>query len=428
MKTFFTAVLFSFIFSLHDTGTDFNFAWSVPTDCPEWHNLSQIDAVMTGPCGLVKAKNVELLTYFFIAAPGLLLGFSSFHYVLANLVPCRKSPRTVRILGNVTAMSLQIASFFGLFIASALSNLWTKELPDLASGYEHTLKTLAYLSAASNLGVKFLGVFCHGPEMRRLVTQATDAETRYEAALQLALVISIYMNSGEITKAGLLSGMSSILVIGKVGVQSFLERQEYRLTNTSMTGKSLLAISVLPVFVLTALFNIGAIAILNAWDTMLGSLVLIPLALGPPIVIILLLKIYLPLNHLTVASINQGVVAELVTQHLWPPIHQGARIGLAVTVYHLFLFSAFLAWVLSHPERSRVSEICTRFEAQEAVSEWAEETSIRYQRASILCLSFGWTTLPLIILQVVGKNEFTKLVTRRFQKNPVHPEVERISS
>ena len=206
-------------------------------------------------------------------------------------------------------MSLQIASFFGLFIASALSNLWTKELPDLASGYEHTLKTLAYLSAASNLGVKFLGVFCHGPEMRRLVTQATDAETRYEAALQLALVISIYMNSGEITKAGLLSGISSILVIGKVGAQSFLERQEYRLTNTSMTGKSLLAISVLPVFVLTALFNISAIAILNAWDTMLGSLVLIPLALGPPIVIILLLKIYLPLNHLTVASINQGVVA-----------------------------------------------------------------------------------------------------------------------
>ena len=163
-----------------------------------------------------------LLTYFFIAAPGLLLGFSSFHYVLANLVPCRKSPRTVRILGNVTAMSLQIASFFGLFIASALSNLWTKELPDLASGYEHTLKTLAYLSAASNLGVKFLGVFCHGPEMRRLVTQATDAETRYEAALQLALVISIYMNSGEITKAGLLSGMSSILVIGKVGFRAFL--------------------------------------------------------------------------------------------------------------------------------------------------------------------------------------------------------------
>ena len=369
-----------------------------------------------------------LLTYFFIAAPGLLLGFSSFHYVLANLVPCRKSPRTVRILGNVTAMSLQIASFFGLFIASALSNLWTKELPDLATGYEHTLKTLAYLSAASNLEVKFLGVFCHGPEMRRLVTQATDAETRYEAALQLALVISIYMNSGEITKAGLLSGMSSILVIGKVGVQSFLERQEYRLTNTSMTGKSLLAISVLPVFVLTALFNIGAIAILNAWDTMLGSLVLIPLALGPPIVIILPFKIYLPLNHLTVASINQGVVAELVTQHLWPPIHQGARIGLAVTVYHLLLFSAFLAWVLSHPERSRVSEICTRFEAQEAVSEWAEETSIRYQRASILCLSFGWTTLPLIILQVVGKNKFTMLVTKRFKKNPVRSEVERSPS
>ena len=418
-KTFWKVVLFSFVFSLLDTGTDFNFAWSVPKDCPKWHNLTQISDVMSGPCGIVKPQNVELLTYFFIAAPGLLLGFSALQQLFADLMPCRKTHLGVRILANVAAVSVQITLSFGLFVASALFNFWTKEVPSLGNPYEYTLKTIAYLSAASNIGVKFVGVFCHGPEMKRLVFQATDAETRYEAALQLALVLSIYMNSGRSTLAGVLSGVSSILVIGKVGVQNYLGRQEMKLTRTSLLGKICLAVSVLPAFVFTALFKIGTIAILNAWDKILGLLLLIPLALGPPILVIFVLKIYLPLNHLTVACINQGVVAELVSLHLWPPIFQGGRIGLAVTIYNLLLFSSFLAWVIAHPDRSRVGEICSTFGAPE-VAVWAEETTFRYQAASILCLLIGWFTLPLTIFQVVGKNKYTRQMMDKFQNNPAH--------
>ena len=418
-KTFWKVVLLTFTFSLLDTGSDFYFAWSVPKDCPEWHNLTQISEVMSGPCGIIKPKNVELLTYFFIAAPGLLLGFSALQQLLADLMHIGKAHQGVRLLVNIVAVSVEIILFFGLFVASALFNLWTKELPSLGIGYEYTLKTIAYLSAASNLGVKFVGVFCHGPEMKRLVFQATDAETRYEAALQLALVISIYMNSGRSTVAGVLSGVTSILVIGKVGVQNYLRRQEKKLTRTSLVGKIFLAASVLPAFVLTALFKIGTIAILNAWDKILGSLLLIPLALGPPILVIFILKIYLPINHLTVASINQGVVAELVSLHLWPPIFQCGRIGLAVTIYNLLLFSSFLAWVISHPERSRVGEICANFGAPEADG-WAEETAVRYQGASILCLLIGWFTLSLTIFQVVGKNKYTRQMMEKFQNNPTH--------
>jgi len=416
-KTFWKVVLFSFIFSLLDTGTDFNFAWSVPRDCPEWHNLTQISDVISGPCGIIKPKNVELLTYFFIAAPGFLLGFSALQQLFADLMPCGKAHPGVIILTNIAAVSVEIALFFGLFVASALFNLWTKEVPSLGNGYEYTLKTIAYLSAVSNLGVKFVGIFCHGPEMKRLVFQATDAETRYEAALQLALVISIYMNSGRSTLAGILSGVTSILVIGKVGVQNYLGRQEKKLTSTSLLGKICLAASVLPAFVFTALFKIGTIAILNAWDKILGSLLLIPLALGPPILVIFVLKIYLPLNQLNVTCINQGVVAELVSLHLWPPIFHSSRIGLAVTIYNLLLFSSFLAWVISHPERSRVGEICAKFGAPE-VAGWAEEITLQYQAASILCLLIGWLTLPLTIFQVVGKNKYTNQMIEKFQNNP----------
>ena len=159
-KTFWKVVLSSFIFSLLDTGTDFNFAWSVPKDCPEWHNLTQISDVMSGPCGIVPPKNVELLTYFFIAAPGFLLGFSAMQQLFADLMPCGKAHTCVRILTNIAAVSVEIALFFGLFVASALFDSWTEEVPSLGNGYEYTLKTIAYLSAASNLGVKFVGIFC----------------------------------------------------------------------------------------------------------------------------------------------------------------------------------------------------------------------------------------------------------------------------
>ena len=188
-----------------------------------------------------------------------------------------------------------------------------------------------------------------------------------------------------------------------------------------MFGKICLAVSVLPVFVLTALFKISTMAILNAWDKILGSMALIPLAVGPPILVILVLKIYLPLNQLTVASLNQGVVAELVSLHLWPPILHGKRIALAVTVYNLILFSSFLAWVISYPERSRVGEICNKFGAPEAgrLGGWAEETAARYQAGSILCLLIGWFTLPLTICQVAGENKFTRQMMKNFQNNPV---------
>ena len=46
--------------------------------------------------------------------------------------------------------------------------MWTKEVPSLGNGYEYTLKSIAYLSAASNLGVKFLGSFVMDqPEMEK---------------------------------------------------------------------------------------------------------------------------------------------------------------------------------------------------------------------------------------------------------------------
>ena len=84
--------------------------------------------------------------------------------------------------------------------------------------------------------------------------------------MQLTLVAILFLFSREPSPAGLASGISSILVLAKVGVESFLKRHEEKLTRTSLLGKVCLAASLLPVFVLTALFKIGSVAITYVWD------------------------------------------------------------------------------------------------------------------------------------------------------------------
>ena len=74
------------------------------------------------------------------------------------------------------------------------------------------------------------------------------------------------MSSGVGSSASFLSALSSIVVIGKVGVQNFLNRHEDKLFHASLLGKVCAAASVLPVLLLTALFKIGAAASNHVWD------------------------------------------------------------------------------------------------------------------------------------------------------------------
>ena len=115
---------------------------------------------------------------------------------------------------------------------------------------------MAYLSAVFTIRVKFLGTYCHGPTSCRLLFRAKGAETMYEASFQLGLLSRIYLSSGKGTNAGLLSTISSIFAIGKSGVQNFLQRHEEKLSESSILGKICVTASVLPVFLLTAMYKL----------------------------------------------------------------------------------------------------------------------------------------------------------------------------
>ena len=179
----FKAFFFSFVFSLFDMGTDFNFAWSVPSECP----TDNPPDVFT-PCGMFHPKQVELFTYSFIGAPAIWVGSYLFVNLLKQLILLCSREHVHRKLSSsagVFALVIQISVCNGAFFVTALYTSWEPEHPGLAQGFTYLLKVLAYLSATCIIGVKFVGLFNHGPETKRLVFQATDLENRCGVAHHL---------------------------------------------------------------------------------------------------------------------------------------------------------------------------------------------------------------------------------------------------
>ena len=363
-RSFFQGLILGLVFTLLDTGTDFSFVWSVSVVCPFNQTLENS---LTTPCSFIQPESVESLTYTFIALPGVLLSFSAFQSLVTGLADrCCAGPinAKLQILGNFLALLFQFFLGCGLYFAAAFSGIWHQQAPpSVTEVYSFTIQAMAYVSAIFVISVKTLGVFCHGPQTKHLVLRTTDVETRCEAATQLCLVASIYFTSGTWTTASLLSGISSILVIGKVGVESFFKdlEQDSRLSKTSLVGKISVAISVLPVFVLTAFFKIGTIAITIAWDGALGPAIIL-VALVPPAVVICFIKTCFHLKDLSVTAISQGTFTELLSLHLWPCGKVGKRIGLGVTIYKVLLFSSVLLWIIKDPEVGRVDEVMSWFE------------------------------------------------------------------
>ena len=271
-RKFLVGLIFGLATSLFDFGANFNFAWSVPEDCQNTTatNLQSFDkAFVSSPCGLLYYKNVERTTFTYIAFPGFLLVFSSTCSLIKGLVfrhRGRELHAAVRGLGRAFSVALEVSLIAALLFAALWSDVWERTHLHMAPVYDNTIQGIAVLSAFLILGVKSLGVICHGPKTRRLVFQATKDETIFEASMQLGLVVRIFMSSGVGSSASFLSALSSIVVIGKVGVQNFLNRHEDKLFQASLLGKVCVATSVLPVLLLTALFKIGAAASNHVWD------------------------------------------------------------------------------------------------------------------------------------------------------------------
>ena len=253
--TFLNALVFGLAASLFDSVTDFNFAWSVPEDCRNTTDSSvkPFDKVyVSSPCGLLYFKNAERLTYTYIAYPGFFLTFYSLRNLAWGLIKRCWGEKVDGVFANLAhflAIAFEVCFAAGLLMAAMWSDLWEKDLPELALVYDFVIQGMSYLSFI--IGVKCLGIIFHGPETKGLVDKATVNETIFESALQLALVARIYLSSGYGTYASALSAASSLACLCKVHIQAFLKRHQEELSRASILGKIFVAASFLPVFVLS---------------------------------------------------------------------------------------------------------------------------------------------------------------------------------
>ena len=396
-RKFFQALIFGLILTLGDTGTDFVFARSVPDQCPEpslkitsdvcGQGLNASQRIGIGyhdHCGHLLSKGVKFSTYTFIALPGIMLSFSVFQSMVGKLMRRCSGSEVPGWIANSIVLSLQMALFTGLiFVPLQWGSMeYLKScypvLKPIIEGYEPTIIAMAYSSATLIIVVKLLATICHGPKVTELVEKVAEAEMRFEAALQLILLGTIYLLSGNGSSEARNSAITSLMVIGKVGLENFLKKHNEELSKASLLAKFYVATSVSPTYVLSAVFRIGSFATviagyMNDFEPLRGPQTLIPLAILLPALVIYLVKVYLPLKDLTATSIVQGAFAEGVSLHLWPGKQVGARIGIGMLTYSHLLHSFFLAMVIQNTGNRDI------------------------RNGAILCLALGWISLPFII-------------------------------
>ena len=248
----------------------------------------------------------------------------------------------------------------------------------------------AILSTIMVLSVKVLALFVHGPELKKLSTRMTSSESQYESSLQLFLVLLICFKNGEVSLSSASSLLSSIVMIGKSGAESYLTFGSENLLEETGPGwrgllkkLKLLAIYA-PVFIATTSARLTALAVVFTWDLGLGVIVLLPLSLAGPGLMLLLTKMC-ALKDLSVVDLVTAALGEMTTHSLWGGRgREGSKkLQLFMQVYFLLLHASFMVVVLSGitvfgPPRSKGVEV-----------KWL-------QAGVVVSLTTGW--LPRVVL------------------------------
>ena len=178
-RRFFQTLLLVFAFSFLDVFTDFRFASSVDNSTCAFNNLSS-------PCGGLHSYQVQNCTYMFISLPAIMLFVSSLQLKLAAFTDhlLGKRPRwcnkqVLRAVAGV--MSFLLTLFMILSVVSVCL------LGLLGLHHDYNTDTFAFaISIACTLpllATKFLALFAHGPEMKKLVVRTTSSECQFESAL-----------------------------------------------------------------------------------------------------------------------------------------------------------------------------------------------------------------------------------------------------
>ena len=371
--------------SLWDSSSDFVFAH-------EEENRTSL-----GENGLTNRMSTSsVLTYSFISLPGLISAATGLHRLFSWLATrlfgnscesqtCFWLARAVRGLANFLFPAILIAAAISLFMDSPSLFFYP-----------------AVTSTVMVLGIKVLALFVHGPEMKKLSTRATSAESQYESSLQILVVVFICLKTRNLPLSSASSILSSLLMIGKSGAESYLTfGEENKLEKCGegwqgLINKLKLLATYSPVFLATALFRLSALSIVLAWNPGFGVLQVLLVGIVAPSLLLLLMKLC-KLKNLSVVEILEGVIGELTTHSLWGGRgREGSkRIQLFMTVYLLTVHTVCLFCVVFNYgillfDPRPLDPDCSVLSLPTMCSPATRQV------AAISCIIFGW--LPRVVL------------------------------
>ena len=262
--------ILGFALSLIDSVSDFNFASNSESECAElkWHpdpnNVTQMEVWyqkrVNNSCTGIPPYYVQSLTYFFISLAGIIFVLDSLTKLICNCILEKLNPwQSIATVIYGLSFLLMAAGLAGSFYLMVWIPIWKKSFPLL--GF-----VLAIVTTVGMLGVKTIALFVHGEEMRRLAVKVTSMESQHESALQMLLLIWIGIY-GQLSSSSIFAMVAAILVIGKAGAEAFLTfgKQNKLEEAEGLLRKLSLLAAYSPVFMLSAVFRIGTLALLPVW-------------------------------------------------------------------------------------------------------------------------------------------------------------------
>ena len=196
-------------------------------------------------CYLLESENVHAsgLCYVFICLPGINLVKEQVGEAASKLQSRVGVLLSGLIMGLYFVMGATIMVGLGVL-------LW--QWP-LAFHYPAVIITISIVAT------KTVAVFLHSPRIKSLSRKMSESEAFFESALQLTLLLHIWLSGGKVAKSMI---FSSVLVIGKVGAENLLNDGE-QLKGKNFWERLLLIGKFIPVMALTAIFRLGSGALVR---------------------------------------------------------------------------------------------------------------------------------------------------------------------
>ena len=314
---------------------------------------------VSNSCAGLSHYYVQSLTYFFISLAGIIFVLDSLTKLTCNCILEKLNPRqSIATVIYGLSFLLMAAGLAGSFYLMVWIPIWKKSFP--LPGF-----ILAIVTTVGMLGVKTIALFVHGEEMRRLAVKVTSMESQHESALQMLLLIWIGIY-GQLSSSSIFAMVASLLVIGKAGAEAFLTfgKQNKLEEAEGLLRKLSLLAAYSPVFMLSAVFRIGTLALLPVWgggawgDGERGSLtglepllLVLATALSVPLASMLILRCLGKMEDMESGSILRGTMAEIATITLWGGRGRDGskKISLGFAIFLFYLFSGMLVWIISFP-------------------------------------------------------------------------------